>query len=430
MFVRNISFDSSEKDVHEAFSQFARVRKVFIVRDRVTGLPRGNAFVHFSSKEDAEQVLKQVVSNAEAESRKKKNRTLLPVEAGTSSIVLDGRNLIVLSAVTREQLPQLTEQREEKNSDPRNLYLTREGYIDVNSPAAYGMSDIDKKRREDAFTEKRKRLQNTNLFVSKLRLCIRNLPKNMDEKQLKQQVLEHTQKALIAMGKRAKEVRKTVRIPQVKIPRDKEVLTDDNEVKLGGKHRGFAFVEFAEHEHALACLRYMNNNPNIWTDTARPIVDFAVVDHLALQKLDRVRKKLEASNKLHQVPPEERPKKEKKLTRWQKRKLRKEREAQGLPAVEEAPKVEERPEKRRRKEKAKKPAPEPKRPAKEEEDISDLETEVLEFDDDASLSNRIKPVAKRPRTQTERKSRLEDEINALRQRLFAEDRGSSSSVFY
>ena len=29
----------------------------------------------------------------------------------------------------------------------------------------------------------------------------------------------------------------------------------------GKTSRGFGFVEFKEHVHALACLRYLNNNP-------------------------------------------------------------------------------------------------------------------------------------------------------------------------
>lgn len=42
------------------------------------------------------------------------------------------------------------------------------------------------------------------------------------------------------------------------------------------KSRGVGFVEFAEHEHALACLRQLNNNPSVVSATRRPVVEFAV----------------------------------------------------------------------------------------------------------------------------------------------------------
>lgn len=33
-----------------------------------------------------------------------------------------------------------------------------------------------------------------------------------------------------------------------------------------GRSRGYGFVAFTEHEHALACLRNLNNNPDIFSN--------------------------------------------------------------------------------------------------------------------------------------------------------------------
>lgn len=33
-----------------------------------------------------------------------------------------------------------------------------------------------------------------------------------------------------------------------------------------GKSRGFAFVEFVQHEHAYKCLKNLNNNPSTFSD--------------------------------------------------------------------------------------------------------------------------------------------------------------------
>ena len=33
-----------------------------------------------------------------------------------------------------------------------------------------------------------------------------------------------------------------------------------------GRSRGYGFVDFTEHQHALACLRELNNNPNTFSN--------------------------------------------------------------------------------------------------------------------------------------------------------------------
>jgi nucleolar protein 4 len=59
---------------------------------------------------------------------------------------------------------------------------------------------------------------------------------------------------------------------QCVVLRDAERLDDAGQAKS----RGAGFVEFAEREHALACLRQLNNNPAVATPLRRPIVEFAV----------------------------------------------------------------------------------------------------------------------------------------------------------
>uniref|UniRef100_A0A914UHE8 RRM domain-containing protein n=1 Tax=Plectus sambesii TaxID=2011161 RepID=A0A914UHE8_9BILA len=58
-----------------------------------------------------------------------------------------------------------------------------------------------------------------------------------------------------------------------------------------GKSRGFGFVAFSEHRHALACLQALNNNPQTFTDVKRPIVEFSIENMSALNiKRSRVEK--------------------------------------------------------------------------------------------------------------------------------------------
>ena len=53
------------------------------------------------------------------------------------------------------------------------------------------------------------------------------------------------------------------------------------------KSRGRGFIEFEDAEHALTCLRQMNNNPKAFkTAGSRPIVEFAVEDARLKRKFD------------------------------------------------------------------------------------------------------------------------------------------------
>lgn len=60
LFVGNLSFESTKEDLVDLFSQFGTVVDVHIPVDRMSGRPRGFAFVEMSSPEEATQALEQV----------------------------------------------------------------------------------------------------------------------------------------------------------------------------------------------------------------------------------------------------------------------------------------------------------------------------------------------------------------------------------
>uniref|UniRef100_A0A4W5JTT0 RRM domain-containing protein n=1 Tax=Hucho hucho TaxID=62062 RepID=A0A4W5JTT0_9TELE len=45
-----------------------------------------------------------------------------------------------------------------------------------------------------------------------------------------------------------------------------------------GRSLGYGFVQFQDHEHALKTLRHLNNNPDIYGNTKRTIVEFSLED--------------------------------------------------------------------------------------------------------------------------------------------------------
>ena len=53
LFVGNLNFKTTADEIRDLFSQAGAIREVFLPTDRMTGRPRGFAFVDFESADDA-----------------------------------------------------------------------------------------------------------------------------------------------------------------------------------------------------------------------------------------------------------------------------------------------------------------------------------------------------------------------------------------
>lgn len=93
---------------------------------------------------------------------------------------------------------------------------------------------------------------------------MRNLPKSVTDKQLKKLFLDAVATAPAAAEPGFK---KDIRIRQVKI------VMGENE-----RSKGFGFVEFEDHDHALIGLREVNNSPKYFGEKRRLLVEFALED--------------------------------------------------------------------------------------------------------------------------------------------------------
>ena len=60
IYVGNLSYDATEDDLREAFSQYGAVSTVNIVKDRQTGRPRGFAFVEMPDGKEAGTAIKEL----------------------------------------------------------------------------------------------------------------------------------------------------------------------------------------------------------------------------------------------------------------------------------------------------------------------------------------------------------------------------------
>jgi cold-inducible RNA-binding protein len=60
IFVGNLSFQTTQDELHAAFAQYGNVERVNIVTDRDTGQPRGFAFVEMTDQREAETAISQL----------------------------------------------------------------------------------------------------------------------------------------------------------------------------------------------------------------------------------------------------------------------------------------------------------------------------------------------------------------------------------
>jgi len=60
LYVGNISFQMTENDLEDLFSQIGKVAQVNLIMDRATQRPRGFAFVTMDTPEDAQKAIEQL----------------------------------------------------------------------------------------------------------------------------------------------------------------------------------------------------------------------------------------------------------------------------------------------------------------------------------------------------------------------------------
>ncbi|XP_055011276.1 RNA-binding protein 28 isoform X2 [Boleophthalmus pectinirostris] len=250
IFIRNLSFDTEEEGLEEVLLQYGELNYIKIVLHPDTEHSKGCAFAQFKTKEAAEKCI------AAAQD-----------EAQNGGIRVDGRKLLIVAAVTREEASKLKDNKKKVETGTRNLYLAREGLIRAGTKAAEGIPEADMAKRTRFEEIKRAKLKDIHVFVSKTRLCVHNLPKSVDTKRLKSICLQGLKGT------------KGVRISECRVMYDKK----PEKGQIMGQSLGYGFVQFSVHEHALSTLRYLNNNPNIFGPNKRPIVEFSLEDSRKLQ---------------------------------------------------------------------------------------------------------------------------------------------------
>ncbi|KAG0076977.1 RNA recognition motif-containing protein [Linnemannia elongata] len=310
LFIRNLDFEATKDDLFELFRHWGKLRYCRVTMDHDTGRSRGTGFVCYFNKGAADNCMAEaekvaaIVNPIQAENdKKKKNNHVkhailqpdLPEELAVK-FTLNGRVLNVVRAVDKKSAVTLLEagQQKREREDRRNLYLMREGVIFPDSPAAKSILPGELSKRQASFSARRALLaRNPSLYISKTRLSIRNLPIKMDEKDLRKLGVQAIQKFKneVKDGKRghlstdemAEGWDKRVFVKQAKIVRSKDRVDGDTKQL---RSKGYGFLEYSTHAHALAGLRWLNNNPSLFGEKKCLIVEFSVENVMVNKQRD------------------------------------------------------------------------------------------------------------------------------------------------
>ncbi|KAL7518633.1 hypothetical protein ACHAWX_003441 [Stephanocyclus meneghinianus] len=319
LFLRNIPFDATRRDLFDLFKEFGRVQAVYLVKDPQTGVFRGTAFVRFETEKACNAALEasgkapgdELNGGESSTFVSSKNMVMgLGQDDIMSGLFLKGRHILVDLAVDRTTASSLAVQRDAEGKpikkmigkDRRNLYLKNEGRVSSSTDSAAAASagakhggvwedlpQSDRAKRERVFADKSTKLRSPLFFINPFRLSIRNLAKHVTESDLKRLVTQALKTGLdqklvtpndaVAHWRAGgdlshSEIMRRATDPKLVTPvfdekNTKESIPSvfiDRDVSGGKKtadapSRGFGFVEFTHHTHALACLRQLNNNP-------------------------------------------------------------------------------------------------------------------------------------------------------------------------
>ena len=170
IFVKNLSFDTTNEDLLECFRKFGPVKYALVVKDQTSGHSKGSGFIKFLKKESANLGLQQ-----------------------TGLLQLQNNFLDIYPTLPKKKIQALDASKKKVEiKDGRHLYLLREGMVMAGSSAADGVSATDMSKRLRLEQIKSSMLKNLTRFLSRERLTIHNIPENFDDDKLRKLVQART----------------------------------------------------------------------------------------------------------------------------------------------------------------------------------------------------------------------------------------------
>jgi len=309
LFIRNLGFNTNEDVLDKLFSKYGKLKYCLICRNKETNASKGSGFVMFEQKDDIDNVLniyEKYESNKEY--------------SGLNPFELEGRNLKLFRALTKEDAVKSKEEKKNENSgDNRNrelLYYGLNNYYDFISKEIE-VSEEDKVKRENIIQLKKTNFKkNPNLHVSETRLVLRNMDKTYDEKQIKELLRQQAEKFMEEMkGKSSGEFKiycKLKKIKQIKLMRDEKILDKEN----NPKSKSVAFVEVCDKNFGKWLINNISNMIVSKNKKKGLIMDFALDDIRKIRnrliKIDKIKMKNKPDNENEKSKTKNKDKKAKK----------------------------------------------------------------------------------------------------------------------
>ncbi|GAM25555.1 hypothetical protein SAMD00019534_087300 [Acytostelium subglobosum LB1] len=300
LFIRNVSFDTTQADLETKFEEFGKLKFARLVIDQVTNKPTGKAFVKYLSLDSAKKALeaakivnlfdpsKDLTDDKErerqrAKKEKKNDFTMSTLLQG--GIMVNGRALIINSAVDHQKAREFKDNKVAK-VDKKNKKLLDIGKVLPQSELGQTFNDRDWQIRNVAEREANTKLKlNPNYYVSPTRLCFRNLPNYVTDSQLK-----------AVCFRTLKEKKTKAKIICAKVAVDKERLNAAGKPKS----KGYGFVEVDDHQAALDLLHSLNNSTKVFNGTdgkeSRTFIQFSIEDARAVKKQKEIMEKIHRNN--------------------------------------------------------------------------------------------------------------------------------------
>lgn len=177
------------------------------------------------------------------------------------------------------------------------------GFIAVIPPtssAAQGVSATDMAKRAQIEKYKTQMLRKLNMYISKERLVVHNLPASWDDNKLRTLFQKYAGPGAV--------------IKEARIMRDRK----NADANGTGISKQYGFVAFTKHENALTALRNLNNNPNIFTANKRPIIVFSIENKSAIAAKQKRLEKSKQQNQIKEKPTEQNTEKKSKSRKFKK----------------------------------------------------------------------------------------------------------------
>ena len=337
IFIRNLPFTSTDETLYQHFTSFGHVQYARVVVDPETERPKGTAFVCFRSAEDAIACVRDAPKQGDTlprENEKSKKVSILLKSSILQNEALDpsgrytmgDRVLQVTRAVSRTEAAKLTEEgasrRLARDKDKRRLFLLTEGAIPSNSVLHKKLSPAEIKMREDSLKQRQTLIKsNPMLHLSFTRLSIRNIPRQISSKDLKalardavvgfakdvkgglrQPLSKEELKRGVEESRQAEMIRKQKGkglVKQATIVFEGRDGSKVNEKSGAGRSRGYGFIEYYSHRHALMGLRWLNGHAIECASKAeakekkkRLITEFAIENAQVIRRRNQYQEKM------------------------------------------------------------------------------------------------------------------------------------------